>query len=293
MTDIDTMQPGLNPSIVRPFIVVAVIALLGLPVAVRALTVNGNLTQGGLAIGKTAPGATVYFQGRPIQVSPAGLFVIGFDRDAGPEATIEIRPHSGRIETHALTIAGRTYPIQRIEGLPQGKVTPAAADLSRIREEIALVDAVRLKDDPRQDFTQRFIWPVVGRISGVYGSQRILNGTPKRPHYGVDIAAPTGTPVRAPADGVVSLVHDDMFYSGGTLIVDHGHGITTSYLHLHQILVKTGQTVRQGQVIAQVGATGRVTGPHLHWGMNWFDTRLDPSLMVPPMPVDSSSKSTP
>jgi murein DD-endopeptidase MepM/ murein hydrolase activator NlpD len=293
MTDIDTMQPGLNPSLVRPLIVVAVIALLGLPVSVRALTVNGQLTQGGLAIGNTAPGATVNFQGRPIQVSPAGLFVIGFDRDAGPEATIEIRSRSGRIETHALTIARRTYPIQRIEGLPQGKVTPATADLSRIREEIALVNAVRLKDDPRQDFTQRFIWPVVGRISGVYGSQRILNGTPKRPHYGVDIAAPTGTPVRAPADGVVTLVHDDMFYSGGTLIVDHGHGITTSYLHLHQILVKTGQTVRQGQVIAQVGATGRVTGPHLHWGMNWFDTRLDPSLMVPPMPADSSFKSTP
>ena len=293
MTDINTMQPRRYSAFWRPFVVVAVIALLGLPGPVGALTIHGNLTQGGLAVGQADPGASVFFRGSPVRVSPEGLFVIGFDRDAGPEATIEIRQTSGRIETHALTIAARTYQIQRIEGLPQGKVTPATADLNRIREEIALVNTVRLKDDPRQDFTQTFIWPVIGRISGVYGSQRILNGTPKRPHYGVDIAAPTGTPVRAPADGVVSLVHDDMFYSGATLIVDHGHGISTSYLHLHQILVKTGQTVRQGQVIARVGATGRVTGPHLHWGMNWFDTRLDPSLMVPPMPVNTSSESTP
>jgi murein DD-endopeptidase MepM/ murein hydrolase activator NlpD len=134
-----------------------------------------------------------------------------------------------------------------------------------------------------------FIWPVTGRISGVYGSQRILNGKPKRPHYGVDIAAPTGTPVKAPADGVVSLVHNDMFYSGGTLIVDHGHGLSTTYMHLHKILVKKGQRVKQGDVIAQVGATGRVTGPHLHWGMNWFDTRLDPSLLVPPMPKPAAT----
>ena len=142
----------------------------------------------------------------------------------------------------------------------------------------------RQTDDPRTDFTQAFIWPVVGRISGIYGSQRILNGKPKNPHSGVDIAVPTGTPVQAPADGVVTLAHKDMFYSGGTLIVDHGHGLSTVFMHLHKILVKEAQRVRQGDIVAQVGATGRVTGPHLHWGMNWFDTRLDPGLMVPPMP---------
>lgn len=260
------------------------IAILCLPIHALALTLEGKLVQGGMAIGKTNPEATVYFQGEPIRVSPDGQFLIGFGRDAEPKAMLEIHLASGGVEKHPLTIEKRTYKIQRIDGLPPRKVSPSEDDLTRIRKEIALVKKMRKKDAPRNDYSQSFIWPVTGRISGVYGSQRILNGTPKRPHYGVDIAAPTGTPVKAPIDGVVSLVHNDMFYSGGTLIVDHGHGLTTSYLHLHKILVKSGQTVKQGEVIAEVGATGRVTGPHLHWGMNWFETRLDPSLMVPPMP---------
>jgi murein DD-endopeptidase MepM/ murein hydrolase activator NlpD len=268
----------------QPLIIGAIIAVFCLPVSSLALTLEGKLVQGGMAIGKTDPEATVYFQGNPIRVSPDGQFLIGFGRDAQPEATLEIHFSSGSIEKHPLAIEQRNYKIQRIDGLPPRKVSPSKEDLARIRKEIALVKTVRKHDAPRNDFAQSFIWPVTGRISGVYGSQRILNGTPKRPHYGVDIAAPTGTPVKAPVDGVVCLVHDDMFYSGGTLIVDHGHGLTTSYLHLHKILVKAGQTVTKGEAIAEVGATGRVTGPHLHWGMNWFDTRLDPSLMVPPMP---------
>ena len=250
----------------------------------QAFTLEGNLTQGGLAIGKTVPGAAVHFQGKQIRVSPEGLFVIGFSRDAKPSQEIEIRNADGTIEHHPVEIKERTYAIQRIEGLPKRKVSPSKKDLDRIYSDIAMVKAVRKKDEPRTDFLQPFIWPVIGRISGVYGSQRILNGKPKNPHYGVDIAAPTGTPVKSPADGSVALTRDDMFYSGGTLILDHGHGVTTSYLHLHKIWVAEGQTVKQGEVIAQVGATGRVTGPHLHWGMNWFSTRLDPSLLVPPMP---------
>jgi murein DD-endopeptidase MepM/ murein hydrolase activator NlpD len=268
----------------RQLIIGVIISVFCLPGLTQALTLEGNLIQGGMAIGKTIPEATVYFQGNPIRVSPDGQFLIGFGRDAKPEAMLEIHQPSGSVEKHPLTIEQRTYQIQQIDGLPPRKVSPSTEDLTRIRKEIALVKTVRKKDDSREDFVQTFIWPVVGRISGVYGSQRVLNGTPKRPHYGVDIAAPTGTPVKAPVDGVVSLVHNDMFYSGGTVIVDHGHGLTTSYLHLHRILVKTGQAVKQGEVIAEVGATGRVTGPHLHWGMNWFDTRLDPSLLVPPMP---------
>jgi murein DD-endopeptidase MepM/ murein hydrolase activator NlpD len=219
---------------------------------------------------------------------PKAFFVIGFSRDAGPAAEIELQRPSGTVEKNPITIEKRTYKIQRIDGLPPRKVSPSSADLDRIYKDIARVKKVRKKDDPRTDFTGTFIWPVTGRISGVFGSQRILNGKPKRPHYGVDIAAPTGTPVKAPADGVVSMVHNDMFYSGGTLIVDHGHGISTVYMHLHKILVEEGQPVNQGDVIAQVGATGRVTGPHLHWGMNWFETRLDPSLLVPPMPKAST-----
>jgi murein DD-endopeptidase MepM/ murein hydrolase activator NlpD len=226
----------------------------------------------------------VLFHGDPVRVSPEGVFAIGFSRDAEPSTEIEICKADGTVEKYPVEIKQRTYQIQRIDGLPKRKVSPSKEDLDRIYKDIALVKAVRKKDEPRTNFTQPFIWPVLGRISGVYGSQRILNGKPKRPHYGVDIAAPTGTPVKAPADGVVTLTHNDMFYSGGTLIVDHGHGVTTSYLHLHKILVTEGQSVKQGEVIAQVGATGRVTGPHLHWGMNWFNTRLDPSLLVPPMP---------
>lgn len=266
-------------------IIGVIIGMLCLPLSVQALTLEGNLVQGGMAIGKTDPDASVIFQGKPVRVSPEGIFVIGFARDAELASVIELHPPSGTVEKHPVSIEKRTYKIQRIDGLPPRKVSPSSKDLGRIRKEIALVKEVRKRDDPRIDFSMPFIWPVTGRISGVYGSQRVLNGKPKRPHYGVDIAAPTGTPVKAPAAGLVSLAHTDMFYSGGTLIVDHGHGLSTTYMHLHKILVEDGQQVKQGDVIAQVGATGRVTGPHLHWGMNWFDTRLDPSLLVPPMPT--------
>ena len=265
-------------------IICAILILFGLPLAAQALTLDGHLVQGGMAIGRVDPSATVRFQDKTVRVSPEGLFVIGFSRDAKLESQIDVHHASGTVDTHPVRIDKRTYKIQRIDGLPPRKVTPSKKDLDRIGREIALVKKARKTDDPRTDFAQAFIWPVTGRISGVYGSQRILNGKPKRPHYGVDIAAPTGTPVKAPADGMVTLVHDDMFYSGGTLIVDHGHGLSTVYMHLHKVLVKEGQAVRQGDTIAQVGATGRVTGPHLHWGMNWFETRLDPSLLVPPMP---------
>lgn len=267
----------------RTFLI-TVLTLLCLSPGVQALTLSGHLAQGGMAIGRVEPGTRVVFEGRTLRTSPEGLFVIGFSRNAAPEAMIELHHPAGSIEKRPLAIRQREYRIQRIDGLPASKVTPKSKqDLARIRKDIAMVKAVRKKDDPRTDFNQTFIWPVTGRISGVYGSQRILNGKPKRPHYGVDIAAPTGTPVKAPADGVVSLAHKDMFYSGGTLILDHGHGVSTVYMHLSKIRVEPGTHVRQGDIIAEVGATGRVTGPHLHWGMNWFNTRLDPSLLVPPM----------
>lgn len=265
-------------------IIATALAILCFPVTGQALTLEGHLIQGGMAIGKVDPAASVHFQGKPLRVSPEGLFIIGFSRDSDLSSEIEIHHASGKVEKQPVSIQKRTYKIQRIDGLPPRKVSPSAEDQERIRNDRALVKKTRRRDDPRIDFAQTFIWPVTGRISGVYGSQRILNGKPKWPHFGVDIAAPTGTPVKAPANGIVSMAHDDMFYSGGTLIVDHGHGLSTVYMHLHKILVKEGQPVKQGDVIAQVGATGRVTGPHLHWGMNWFETRLDPALLVPPMP---------
>ena len=143
----------------------------------------------------------------------------------------------------------------------------------------------RKVDLPLPGFAEVFQWPLIGPISGVYGSQRFYNGVAGSPHFGVDIARPTGSQVSAPASGVVTLVHPDMFYSGGTLIIDHGHGISSTFIHLSEILVKEGDAIHQGQVIAKVGQTGRATGPHLDWRMNWFEERLDPQLLMGPMPA--------
>ena len=263
------------------------VLLLQLPPAVAGtaspLLLEGAFSQGGLVQGRTDPAARVELDGRPVRVSPEGLFLIGFGRDAPAESTLRVTYPDGRVEQRLLQVAKRQYRIQRIDGLPKRKVVPEKRDLERIRKEAALAREARRRDDPRTDFASGFIWPAQGRISGVYGSQRILNGQPRRPHYGVDVAAPVGAPVRAPAAGLVTLAHPDMFFSGGTLILDHGHGLSSSFLHLSRILVKEGQRVRQGEVIAEVGATGRVTGAHLDWRMNLFTKRLDPQLLVAPM----------
>ena len=222
-----------------------------------------------------------------MRLSDNGVFLTGFHRDAPPQSELLVKYPDGSQETRSLQVERRRYRIQRIDGLPPRKVTPTKEDQKRIRREVAMARKARQADDPRTDFLTGFIWPAEGPISGVYGSQRILNGEPRRPHYGIDIAAPVGTPVKAPADGVVTLTHPDMFFSGGTLILDHGHGLSSSFLHLSRILVKEGQRVRQGDVIAEVGATGRVTGAHLDWRMNLFEKRLDPGLLVQPMPPAS------
>ncbi len=253
--------------------------------AVSEPVFTGAFVQGGLVRGLVQPGATVKVDGKPVRVSEGGVFLVGFGRDAPAESRVQIRYPDGRTTEQVLRVAPREYRVQRIDGLPERKVTPRSKeDLARIREEAALSRAARRRDDPRTDFLVDFIWPVTGPISGVYGSQRILNGQPRRPHFGVDIARPTGTPVKAPAAGIVTLAHPDMFFSGGTLILDHGHGLSSSFLHLSRILVKEGDRVEQGELIAEVGATGRVTGAHLDWRMNLFTTRIDPQLLVPPMP---------
>ena len=253
--------------------------------AETGIRLDGPRTQGGLLRGRVAPGTAVAFEGVPVRVSRDGWFLVGFGRDAPPDAKLEVAFPDGRREWMALTVERREYDIQRIDGLPPRKVTPRSEeDLARIREDVRLVKEARAIDDPRSDFLSGFRWPIKGRISGVYGSQRILNGEPRRPHFGIDIAAPTGTKVVAPADGVVTLVHSDMFFSGGTMIVDHGHGLSSAFLHLSRILVEKGERVVQGQPIAEVGASGRSTGPHLDWRINLFDRRLDPALLVGPMP---------
>ncbi|HSS65822.1 MAG TPA: M23 family metallopeptidase [Gammaproteobacteria bacterium] len=260
--------------------VACLLLTLAFSLSASEVRLEGQFVQGGLVTGFTKPGARVTFEGRNVRVSEDGVFLIGFGRDAKPDATLEIAFPDGRKSSRRLEVARRDYRIQRIDGLPPRKVTPKPEDLKRIREEYALVKAARRRDDPRTDFLRGFIWPAVGRISGIYGSQRILNGEPRRPHFGVDVVAPVGTPVVAPADGVVTLVHADMFFSGGTLIIDHGHGLSSSFLHLSKVLVKERQQVKQGELIARIGATGRVTGAHLDWRMNLFDTRIDPQLLV-------------
>ena len=266
---------------------VLLLALLLAPAIAVAgqFALDGPLVQGGLLRGVTEPGAEVTFEGRRVRVSVQGLFVVGFGRDDAGPFTLEVRHPDGTTTHRHLDIEKRDYRIQRIDGLPPKMVTPDAEALERIRRENARIAEVRARDTPEALFAGGFAWPVEGPISGVYGSQRVLNGEPRRPHFGVDVAAPAGTPVKAPADGIVALAEEDLYYTGGTVMLDHGHGLTSVYSHLSAVTVTVGEHLKQGEVIGRVGATGRVTGAHLDWRVNWFKTRLDPALLVPPMPV--------
>lgn len=241
-------------------------------------------TPGALVIGRTEPDATVTFAGRRLRVAPDGSFLFGLGRDVTGLAAVGIHYADQADETLTLSITPREFAIERVNGLPESTVNPNAKIAARIANDQALVTRARERDDARQDYRFGFIWPNTGRISGVYGSQRILNGTPKNPHYGIDVAVGTGTPIHAPAGGIVSFVAKDLYLTGGTVIIDHGHGLSSVFVHMSRIDVKPDQRIEQGSVIGAVGATGRATGPHLHWGMNWFDTRLDPQLVVGPMP---------
>jgi murein DD-endopeptidase MepM/ murein hydrolase activator NlpD len=256
-----------------------------LAVAVQGGTLNleGEPLQGALIIGRTDPGTVVKLDGKRVRVSGGGVFLLGFGRDAPEKARLEATFRDGTSVARSLQVAQRTYNVQRVDGLPPSRVSPSETDMARIRKDIADAKKARARDDAREDFLGGFVWPARGRISGVYGSQRILNGKPRRPHFGVDVAAPVGSLVRAPADGVITLANNDMFFSGGTLILDHGHGLSSSFLHLSAILVKEGQRIRQGDPVAKIGATGRASGPHLDWRMNLHGDRLDPQLLVGPM----------
>jgi murein DD-endopeptidase MepM/ murein hydrolase activator NlpD len=258
-------------------------ALRSTPASADTAELAGQPVQGGLVRGRTMPGARVWLDGQPRRVSDDGLFLLGFGRDAAETAHLRVTLPDGREEERVLSVARRSYDIQRIDGLPASVVTPPAETQARIRREAGQIAAVRQRDEPRTDFDTAFIWPVTGRITGVYGSQRILNGEPRQPHFGVDIAAPTGTPIVAPADAIVTLTLD-MYFSGNTMTLDHGHGLSTTYLHMSRFNASEGQRVHQGEIIGLVGATGRATGPHLCWRMNLLAERLDPSVLVGPMP---------
>lgn len=269
-----------------------VISLL-YPFALQAQTrISGEAVQGGLMFGQALPGSAVTLDGDAIMVSADGHFVIGFDRDESGTRELVINSPAQAPEILSLAIKARQYNIERVDGLPPHTVTPDPEAAERIKREAALVSAARRLRDQRIDYVTGFEWPAAGRISGVYGSQRILNGEPGRPHYGLDIAAPTGDPVYAPAGGVVTLAYEDMYFSGGTLILDHGQGLSSTFLHLSKILVETGSTVKQGELIARIGATGRASGPHLDWRMNWLNRRVDPQLLLggEPAPLESGKK---
>jgi murein DD-endopeptidase MepM/ murein hydrolase activator NlpD len=214
-----------------------------------------------------------------------GRFLIGFGRDAPAEADLAVTGPDGRERVHRLHVAPRTYPVDRIEGLPPKMVTPSEAELKRIAAERKLIHAARSRDTPAPLFDSGFAWPAVARISGVYGSQRILNGQPRAPHLGVAIAAPRGTPAKAPADAIVSLAEPDLYFTGGTVMLDHGLGLASIFAHQEKLLVKVGDRLKQGDAFGLVGATGRATGPHLHWGMYLFSTALDAQLVVGPTPA--------
>ncbi len=256
----------------------------GAAAAASQLELEGALVQGGLVRGQVPPGSEVRFAGRRLHLDPAGRFLFGFGRDEATGEPLVVRYPDGRRTTRRLTVARREYQIERVEGLPPREVSPSAEDLVRIRADARLIEAARERDSAEPAIAPAFVWPVVGRISGVYGSQRILNGEPRAPHRGVDIATPLGTPVGAMAAGVVSLAAPDMYFTGNTVMIDHGYGLHSVYAHLSALLVKVGQAVRQGEPVGRVGATGRATGPHLHWGVYWFDQALDPALLVGPMP---------
>jgi murein DD-endopeptidase MepM/ murein hydrolase activator NlpD len=242
---------------------------------------QGDFSQGGLVIGMAQPGITLKLGERSVPVAKDGRFVFGFGRDEPATVTLAVSHSGGQSEARVLQIAPQKYDIQRIDGLPPAQVTPPPAVLDRIKRENAQIAAARQRNTPRQDFLQTWIWPAKGPVSGVYGSQRILNGEPRTPHFGLDIAAPTGSPVMAPVDGEVTLAEKDIYFTGGTIIIDHGMGINSAYSHLQSVTVKVGQHVKQGQQIGTVGATGRATGPHLDWRLNWFDVRLDPQRLLP------------
>lgn len=240
---------------------------------------KGDFIQGGLVHGKVAPGAKIQLNDLQVRVSANGEFVIGFGRDYPANAVLTVSTIDGNVQSHKLQITQRKYKIQHIDGLPNAQVNPDEQTLVRIKQESKSILQARTLDEDRMDFKAGYIWPTKGPITGVFGSQRILNGEPRQPHYGIDIAAPVGTVVVAPAAGVVSYA-DNMYFSGGTLVLDHGHRLSSSFLHLEKILVQVGDRVEQGEKIALVGATGRVTGAHLDWRMNWHDQRIDPGLLM-------------
>ena len=240
---------------------------------------QGKFIQGHFIIGKTDPKAEILVGKKTVKVSEDGFFVFGIDRDRKYDLTFTKKVNGEKIVI-TKKVNKRKYNIQRIDGLEESKVTPPESVYKRIKKENNAIGEARAINSNLQFFREKFIMPVEGIISGVYGSQRILNGKPKWPHYGIDIAAKQGTMIKSSASGIVTLAEDDLYYTGGTVIMDHGHGISTIYSHLENVLVSVGEKINQEDIIGTVGSTGRSTGPHLDFRVNWFQTRLDPMTLL-------------
>ena len=246
---------------------------------------SGEIEQGALVLGKTLPNNTVTFDNKTLPLTIQGDFVFGFSRDDKNAHELTITNSKGEKATKVLTPKNRQYRIQRITGIAKKIMNPNTKAIDRIKKDNIKIAQARSTKSDLSSFSQGFIAPNNGQITGVYGSQRVFNGIKKRPHFGLDFAAKKGDPVKAPADGIVTLFEPNMFYSGGTLLIDHGHGISSSFLHLSKSYVKKGDKVFKGQKIAEVGSSGRATGPHLDWRINWFKIRLDPALVLKVKPL--------
>ena len=246
---------------------------------INAIEFKGKFLQGHYIIGLTDPSAQIIVGKREVKVSNDGYFVFGIDRDRKFDLIIT-KILNGKKEKIVKKILKRNYNIQRIDGLEESKVTPPESVYKRIREENKKIGKARAINSDLPFFKGQFIMPIEGIISGVYGSQRILNGKPKWPHYGIDIAAKKGTMIKSSGSGMVTLAENDLYYTGGTIIMDHGHGISTIYSHLEKVMVSVGDNINQGDIIGTVGSTGRSTGPHLDFRVNWFQTRLDPMTLI-------------
>ena len=268
------------------FLLPMLLAVMAVPLAAQQATDTvrfdfpADVPQGSLVMGTLPKGAQARFDGHALRADGSGQIVFGIGRDATSPQTVDVRLADGSLRKIDIAISKRDWPIQRVNGVPDNTVNPPPAIAARIARENARIVAARRADTDGTGFAQAFEWPVQGRVSGRFGNQRIFNGTPKSPHSGMDIAATQGTPIRAPADGVVTLAEPAFFLTGGTVMLDHGHGVSSNFLHMSRIDVKPGDAVKQGQVLGAVGMTGRATGPHLHWGMTWFDVKIDPLLVL-------------
>ena len=253
--------------------------ILLLTTSLKAVEFDGKFLQGHFIIGSTDPSAKIIIDKKEVKVSKDGFFVFGIDRDRKFDLIIT-KIKDGKKEKIVKKILKRKYNIQRIDGLEESKVTPPESVYKRIKEENNKIGKARAINSDLLFFKDKFIMPVEGIISGVYGSQRILNGKPRWPHYGIDIAAKKGTMIKSSGSGTVTMAEDDLYYTGGTIIMDHGHGISTIYSHLESVMVSVGDKINKGDIIGTVGSTGRSTGPHLDFRVNWFQTRLDPMSVI-------------